>query len=477
MTKVKSRREFLKTGSAVTASFMIVPRHVLGGKGFIAPSDKVNVAGVGVGGMGFSNMQHLGPNANVTALCDTDWDYAGKCFKKFPQAKQYRDFREMLVKSKDIDAVVIATPDNTHAMIAMHAMDKGKHVYVQKPLTHDIYEARALTEMAKKHPKLVTQMGNQGHSNESNIELAEWVKAGVLGDVSKVECWTNRPVWPQGLPYPKDEVALPAGITKEGWDMWLGPAEYKAFNPAIYHFKWRGWWPFGTGALGDMACHIIDPPFRALNLGYPTTVEAYSSTFYDRDFHAAETTSESAPSASKIVFNFPARGSMPAVKLVWTDGGIIYERPEELKDQDALGWDGGGALLHGSKTKAMTGCYGDNTTLVPFDKMSSFTKPAPTIPRIAGNQGGHERNWIQAIQQGDPSFASCPFSYAGPLTETILLGNIALRVSNLKNPQGRPLVKEQIRLHWDGPGMKITNLDEANQFVKREYRKGWDLGA
>ena len=478
MEKNQSRRDFIKTTTAVAAGFMIVPRFVLGGKGFIAPSDRVNVAGIGVGGMGFNNMKNLGDFATVTALCDVDFGYASKAFQAFPKATQFRDFREMLAKKgRDIDAVVIATPDNTHALIAMHAMERGKHVYVQKPLTHDIFEARALTEAASKYKKLVTQMGNQGHSNESNIELAEWVKAGILGDVNNVEVWTNRPIWPQGLPYPTAEMPLPNGLTKEGWDLWLGPAEYRAFNAAIYHFKWRGWWPFGTGALGDMACHLVDPAFRALNLGYPTSVEASSSTFYDQDFHAAAETSESAPGSSKIVFEFPARGNMPPVKLTWTDGGIIFDRPADLKDTDPLGWDGGGVLLHGSKTEAMTGCYGVNTTLVPFEKMSSFQKPTASLRRIAGNSGGHEKNWIEAIRKDDPSFASSPFSYAGPLTETILLGNIALRTAHVKGSNGKAVLNGPTRLHWDGPGMKITNVEEANQFVKREYRKGWNLNS
>jgi len=462
-----NRKKFISSAASLTAGFFILPRHVLGGKGFIAPSDKVNVAGVGVGGMGFSNMKNLGSYANVTALCDVDSSYAAKCFNFFPNAKTFVDYREMLDKFKEsIDAVVIATPDNTHAVIALDSMKLGKHVYVQKPLTHDIYEARILNQAASKY-KVVTQMGNQGHSSNSNIELAELIKAGIIGNVDKVECWTDRPIWPQGLPYPTEEAPLPNGLSKEGWDLWIGPAQYRGFNPAIYHFKWRGWWPFGTGALGDMACHIVDPPFRALNLGYPVSVEAFASTFYEGDFKAAKTP-ESCPAASKLVFEFPERGNMPSVKLVWTDGGIKFDRPEGLKEDDALGWDGGGVVLHGSKGKAMTGCYGHHTTLVPFEKMENFKKPEPSLPRIPGeDHGGHEKNWIEAIRQNNPSLASCPFSYASPLTETILLGNIALRSAKINGGSKKLL--------WDGPNMRITNFEPANQFVKREYRKGWAL--
>jgi hypothetical protein len=285
--------------------------------------------------------------------------------------------------------------------------------------------------------------------------------------VNKVECWTDRPIWPQGLPYPTEKVPFPEGLTKEGWDLWIGPAEFHPYNPAIYHFKWRGWWPYGTGALGDMACHIIDPAFRALNLGYPTSVEAFSSTFFDRDFHAASTP-ESCPAASKLVFEFPARENFPATKLIWTDGGIKFDRPEGLKNEDPLGWDGGGAVLHGSKNTAMTGCYGHHTTLVPFEKMDTFKKPSPSLPRIIGeDEGGHEKNWIEAIRKNNPGLASSPFSYASPLTETILLGNIALRSAKLEGGSKRLL--------WDGPNMRITNFEPANQYVKREYRKGWSL--
>ncbi len=462
-----NRKHFIQTAFSLGTGITLIPRHVLGGKGYIAPSDKVAVAGIGVGGMGYTNMTYLGENASVTALCDVDFNYASHCFKAFPKAKIFLDYREMLEKFKNsFDAVVIATPDNTHAVMALECMQLGKHVYVQKPLTHDIYEARVLRQAAEKY-KVVTQMGNQGHSSTSNIELSEWVEAGIIGTVDKIECWTDRPIWPQGLLYPNSPALLPASLSKKGWDLWLGPASFHPFHPSIYHFKWRGWWPFGTGALGDMACHIIDPAFRALKLGYPSSVEAFSSTFYDRDFHAADTP-DSCPAASKIVFDFPKRGDLPQVKLIWTDGGIKFDRPEELKEDDPLGWDGGGVLIHGSKGKAMTGCYGHHTTLLPFDKMNNFVKPTPTYRRIEGeDHSGHERNWIEAILKNNPLLASSPFSYAGLLTETILLGNIALRAAKFDGGAKK--------LYWDGAEMKIANFDLANQYVKREYREGWSL--
>ncbi|MDN5203201.1 Gfo/Idh/MocA family oxidoreductase [Fulvivirgaceae bacterium BMA10] len=474
--KTTSRRNFIKDSTLATAGVMIVPRYVLGGKGYVAPSDKLNIAGIGVGGRGKDDLAGVYNKGaeNIVALCDVDETRAAATFKAYKKAKRYKDFRVMLEQQKDIDAVVIATPDNTHAVAAMAAMQLGKHVYVEKPLAHDIYEARVMTEAARKY-NVVTQMGNQGSSWEGTFQVMEWMEAGIIGDVDRVHCWTNRPIWPQGIATPKEKVKVPNTLD---WDLWLGPAKWRDYNPAYLPFKWRGWWDFGTGALGDMACHIIDPAFRALKLGYPTAVEASVGLVYVSDFVEGDFP-DSCPPSSKIHFDYPARDGMPPVKLIWYDGGIMPERPEELGADEQMGDWNGGLLFEGTKGKIMTDCYGANPRLLPTSSMQYFKQPEKSLKRVPE---GHHQNWVKACK-GEVKAVS-NFDIAGPLTEMILIGNLAIRSYLHKElkPGKKPgdwapwQYPGRKKLLWDSNNMKVTNFDQANQFVKRDYRDGWSLG-
>ena len=476
MSKKKlSRRKFLKNSAVLGSGIMIVPRSVLGGPGYIAPSDQINVAGIGVGGRGAAIIENASKvkGVNIISLCDVDFKRAGDTFKKFEAATQYADFRKMLKKEKDIDAVMIATPDHMHAVCAMAAIQRGKHVYVEKPMTHDIYEARKLTEAAREH-KVATQMGNQGSSGEGVRLIGEWFNSGVIGEVTKVHCWTNRPIWPQGVATPSGTHTPPKDLD---WDLWLGTAPQRDYNPAYLPFKWRGWWDFGTGALGDMGCHIIDPAFKVLKLGYPTAVEASVSQVYVGDFVLSDFP-DSCPPASKVHFEFPGRDGMPPVELVWYDGGIMPRRPDELGPNETMGDSDGGNLFEGTRGKIVCGVYGKNPKLLPYKAMEYFKQPEQTIPRV---EEGHVADWIKSSKEGTTT--SSNFDYAGPLTETVLMGNLAIRSYNYKvlKPGKTPTSWDpwdypgRIKLNWDGQNMKITNFDEANRFVKREYRKGWKL--
>jgi predicted dehydrogenase len=395
--------------------------------------------------MGGSNV-NAASGENIVALCDVDDNYAAGTFKRYPKAKTYRDYRKMLDQQKDIDAVIVATPDHTHAVISMAAIKSGKNVYCQKPLTHCVYEARMLTEAARK-AGVVTQMGNQGHSGEGIRLVCEWIWDGAIGAVREVHAWTNRPIWPQGLDRPEDTPAVPDTLD---WDLWLGPAPERPYNPVYLPFSWRGWWDFGTGALGDMACHIIDPAFWALKLGYPIGVEAC----------ATKVNSESAPVASIVRYEFPSRGDMPPVKLTWYDGGMMPARPEELEPNRRMGDNEGGVLFVGDKGKLVCGCYGSSPRLIPETKMQEYQRPEKTIARVDGAEGGHERDWIRCCKEGRQPSSS--FDYSGPLTETVVMGNLAIRCNGKK-------------LDWDGLNMKVTNVDEANQYVRDQYRQGWSL--
>ena len=453
-----SRREFLGGSAATAMAFTIVPNHVLGGPGRNAPSEKLNIAGVGVGGMGKNNIRACGTE-NIVALCDVDQTYAGAVYKRYPNAKQWTDFRQMLDTQKNIDAVIVATPDHSHAVVAMKAMQLGKHVYVQKPLTHNVWEARMLTRAAKKY-QVATQMGNQGHSGEGIRMVCEWIWNGAIGKVREVQAWTNRPVWPQGieLDRPQDTPPVPDGLN---WDLWLGPARERPYHPAYMPRIWRGWCDFGTGALGDMACHIMDPVFWALKLRYPTYVQACHSTYYSKMWKK-ETNWEIYPRSSIVRYQFPARAEMPPVKFTWYDGGMMPERPTELADGLRMGDNDGGALFIGEKGKLMCGCYGRNPRLLPDALMKEYKQnlPPKTIPRIPEGEGGHEQDWVRACKGGLP--ASSNFDYSGPLTETVVMGTLAIRNAGKI-------------LRWDGENMKVTNGEQANQYVRREYRKGWEL--
>ncbi len=469
-----SRRSFLTNSAAAAAGFMIVPRHVLGGKGYTAPSDRLRVAGIGVGGKGESDIAEFakGP-ADIVVLCDVDERRAANSVKRFPKAKFYKDFREMLEKEhKNIDAVSVSTPDHTHAVAAMAAMQLGKHVYVQKPLTHDIYEARMLTQAAKKY-KVVTQMGNQGASGDGVRQLMEWYNAGTIGDVHTVYCWTNRPVWPQGLPWPTQKAEIPKELD---WNLWLGTAPKKDYVDKLVPFNWRGWWDYGTGALGDMGCHIVEPPFRVLGLGYPTSAEASVGSVYVDEFKQGYFP-DSCPPSSHVIMSFAGKKGKPDIKLHWMDGGIQPERPEELGPNERMGDGGNGAIFIGTKGKMMCGTYGMYPSLLPT-KRTSEVKVKQTIARVPE---GHYVQWVNACIAGyGKNELSAPFEIAGPLTETILMGNLAIRSYDVRKPKadgkGFDFPGRYIKLLWDGPNMKITNFDDANQFVKRTYRDGWSLG-
>lgn len=463
----KSRREFIRNTAMAGAGFFIVPRHVLG-KGYVAPSDKLNIAGIGAGGKGQSDIAEFfkSKNVNIVALCDVDDRQAVASRKSFPNAKYFKDYREMLDKEgKNIDAVSVSTPDHTHAVAAIAAMSLGKHVYVQKPLTHDIYEARMLTEAAKKY-KVVAQMGNQGASGDGVRQMQEWYKAGTIGDAHTIVCWTNRPVWPQGFGKPK---GAPDEIPPElDWKLWLGPNEFEEYHKQYVPFNWRGYWSFGTGALGDMGCHIIDPAFKTVGLGYPSEVECSVANVYEQMWNASYYP-ESCPLSSSLKLKFPMKKGKPDVKLYWMDGGIAPERPEELKEGEKMGDDGGGAIIIGTKGKMMCGTYGSNPTLLPSSRNKEVNVPK-TLARVPE---GHYIQWVNACIAGyGKKELSSGFEYAGPLTETILMGNLALRAWNIKEGRNFPGRK---KLLWDAANMRITNFEPANQFVKREYKNGYKL--
>ncbi len=449
-----SRRDFISSAAAV-AAFTVVPRHVLGGAGNTPPSEKLNIAGVGVGGMGKNNIANCA-GENIVALCDVDTKYAADVFKTYPNARTWTDFRKMLDEQKDIDAVVIATPDHSHAMIAMAAMQRGKHVYVQKPLTRTVWEARMLTEAARKY-KVQTQMGNQGHSSEDVRLICEWIWDGAIGHVHEVHCWTNRPVWPQGIGRPKDAPSVPSTLD---WDLWIGPAPMRPYNPTYLPFNWRAWIDFGAGALGDMGCHVMDAAFWSLKLKYPTSVEASHS--YDvQEMWTRFDNKETYPRAEVVHYQFPAREGMPPVKLHWYDGGILPARPEDLEPGRRI--PESGTIFVGDKGKLMCATYSENARIFPESKMRAYlrnNKPGKTLRRVEGGQSGHEKDWIKACK-GGPA-ASSNFDYAGPFTETVVMGNLAVL-----NP-GK-------KLEWDGENMRMTNDETANSYVRPEYRKGWSL--
>lgn len=472
------RRTFLKNGALAASAFFIVPRHVLG-RGFVAPSDKLNVAAVGSGGKGSSdivNAWHKGAN-NVVALCDVDWKYAKSTAEKFPDAPRYTDYREMFDKHKEIDAVTISTPDHTHAVIAMAAMQRGWHVYVQKPLTHNIYEARQLTEAARRY-KIVSQMGNQGASNPGVQQMVRWYDEGLIGKVHTVYVWTNRPVWPQGIPVPSDAPEVPEGLD---WNSWIGPATPVQYTPAYHPFKWRGWWNFGTGALGDMGCHLIDMPFRILHLGYPVEVEASVGQVFLRDW-VPEWIPEGCPPSSSVQIKFPAsaKNKLP-VNMIWSDGGIRPFHPDLIPVEHPLGEDTGqnGVLMIGKKGVMSCGVYGK------FAKVYRKGKEVLYRPELDKNpdlpEYGHQLLWTEACKAGFDSpqhkALTSSFDFAGPLTETVLMGNLAIRSYSLRTArkEGGFDYPGRKKLLWDGQHLKITNFDEANQFVRRPYREGWSL--
>lgn len=454
-----SRRALLRRTALATAAFQIVPGYVLGLNGQTPPSGKLNIAGIGVGGMGGSNIKKCAEaGENIVALCDVDTTYAAHTFKEHPGAKVYTDYREMLEKQKDIDAVVIATPDHVHAPIAMACMRAGKHVYVQKPMAYSVGEARAMTEASRQY-KVITQMGNQGRSGDGVRMVCEWIWAGAIGTVREVHAWTNRPVWPQGIEIgrPTETPPVPAGFD---WDKWLGPAPLRPYHPCYHPQSWRAWCDFGTGSLGDLGCHVMDCVYWALKLKYPVSVEGNISTYWGGFWKKTEPKNEQFPRSSIVRYKFPEREGLPPVSLTWWDGGLMPARPEELEEGRQMGDSDGGVLFVGDKGKLMCGCYGRSPRLIPETSMKGFHLPPKTIERIPGGEAGHEKNWLQAIKDGKPAISN--FDYSGPFAEMVLLGNLAVRFP-------------ERRLLWDGPNMKVTNDADAQAFVTRKYRDGWTL--
>jgi len=438
--RVISRRTVLKGSAAAAFGFYFVPRRVLGGPGHQAASDRLNVAGIGVGGKGSSDVGGMS-SENIVALCDADDRRAARTYRRFPDAKRFRDYRVLFDKmSNQIDAVTVSTPDHHHAPASMLALKLGKHVFCQKPLTHSVYEARRMAEVAREK-KVATIMGIQGHCSEGARLICEMIWAGLIGDVKELHYWTNRPIWPQGLDRPKDKPAVPEGLD---WDVWLGPAPWRPYHPAYLPFKWRGWWDFGTGALGDIGCHSIAAAFWALDLGHPTSIEAQTSRRYE----------ETAPKWSIVTYQFPA-GKMPngkerlPIKLTWWDGGKIPPRPPELESNRKMGING--HMIVGTKGTIFNG------RIIPETKFKDLMKEPPpkTLPRSPGIY----KEFIRACKGGQKTVAD--FTFSGALTEMVLAGNLAVRT-------GRKIL-------WDGPKMRCTNVPEANQYVRREYRKGWTL--
>jgi predicted dehydrogenase len=488
---VDSRRDFLKKTAVAAAGFSVVPSLAVSGLGHRAPSDKLNIAGIGIGGKGFPNLRGMSTE-NITALCDVDWKYAGKCFEYFPGAKRYQDWRKMFDEMGDsVDAVMVATADHTHAIIAATALSMGKHVYCQKPLTHSVYESRLLTRLAAKH-KVATQMGNQGNSGDGVRQVCEWIWNGEIGDVKEVHAWTDRPIWPQGLNRPEPGMWVPDTLN---WDLFIGPAPMRPYHEIYTPWNWRGWWDFGTGAFGDMACHVLDPVYQALRLGYPVEVHGSSTQF----------NTDSAPQAETVEFEFPARENvgkqkMPAVKVYWYDGGILPRRPDLLPEgEDLMADELGGLIFVGSKDTLITSCGGFNARLLS-GRIPAVTPYLRRIPGAVGYvDGPHEQDWIRACKESPENRVegTSHFGYSGPFNEMVLLGVLAIRLQSLNKS-----------LKWDAGNMRFTNistsdelkivtsdefkvidghphfntqykkfnaLETASEYISHTYRKGWKL--
>jgi predicted dehydrogenase len=441
-----SRRGFLKNTAAAMATVSIVPGYILGLGGATPPNSKLNIAGIGIGGQGGADIEACS-SENIVALCDVDSKYAAKRFAQFPNAKQHRDFRKMLeAMDKEIDAVVIGTPDHTHAAIAMWAMKRGKHVYCEKPLAHSIHEVRALVDASKKF-KVASQLGNQGHSYDSIRALREWIEDGAIGAVREVHAMCKSVY---GRPNRIEDVkkAFPIPETLD-WDLWLGPAKERNYNPMYIPGSWRGWSAFGTGVIGDWTCHVVDPVFWSLDLGAPTHIEAVETEGYDPAKHF-----ETFPTGSIINYYFGAKGNRPAVKLTWYDGSQRPPKPEELGNGKLPDI---GALVVGDKGKIVYGSHGaGGLQIIPKDRMEGYSQQPKRLPKSPG----HQREWINACKIGGQS--NSPFSYGGPLTELALLGIIAMQFKGRK-------------LDWDGPNMNFTNCPEANAYLKPSFRQGWIL--
>jgi predicted dehydrogenase len=444
------RRTFLKT-SAAAFGFHFIPRHVLGGEGKLPPSSKLNLAAIGAGGQAAGDLSNM-TSENIVALCDVDDRHAADMFKRFPQAKRYRDFRKMLdEQAAKLDCVLVGTPDHTHAVAAMATMNYGKHVYCEKPLAHSVAEVRAMREAARSR-KLITQVGNQGHSFDSIRVFCEWIWDGAIGNVTEVHagCDAFSDIYCQVRNLATVAKARPAVPKELDWDLWQGPAAVRPYNPAYSPFTWRGWTRYGTGALGDWVCHIVDPVFWALDLDMPTSIQAKTAG-YDPAKDA-----DTFPAGAQVTFEFPAKGKRGPLKLVWYDGNQRIPRPAELEAGRQV--VGIGAVVIGDRGKIMYGSHGaGGCRLIPETKMQAYKRPEPKIPRV---RGSHQQEWLNAVREGRQ--ADSPFEYGGRLSEIGLLGAISIRMSGQK-------------LEYDEKAMRFTNVEEANRLLSPSYRKGWSL--
>ena len=498
MSNSMTRRSFLQKSGTAALGLTIIPNVVMGKSfsGVAAPSDKLNIAIVGIGGMGNSNLNAVKPTENIVALCDVDWKYAANVFEANPGAKKYWDWRKMYDEmGKSIDAVIVATADHTHAIIAATAMTLGKHVFVQKPLTHTVYESRLLTKLAAKY-KVATQMGNQGSSGSGVRQICDWISDGVIGEVTRVDCGTNRPIWPQGLNTPTQGQWVPDTLN---WELFTGPAKLVPFNEIYHPWNWRGWWNYGTGALGDMACHVMHPIFKGLKLGYPTKVQGSSTLLL----------TDCAPMAQSIRLTFPTRPKMntnkvkyPEVEVYWTDGGITPLLPKGMPYDKRLDIDGP-VIFHGTKDTLICSCYGANPWLLSGRTPNSpkTQREVPSIEGRRGDSGAHEMDWVRACKESPESRVETAsnFSEAGPFNEMVVMGVLAVRLQGLKR-----------ELLWDGEKMEFTNISDtdeisvtlsdnfkienghptfdapkekfnakafAQELIKHTYRDGWSLPA
>jgi len=462
-----TRRRFLGGTSLSVAAFTILPASVLGLRGQTPPSGKLNIAGIGFGGQGASDLGQM-ESENIVALCDVDKRHAGPIFRKYPKAAQFTDYHKMLDEVKEIDGVVIATPDHHHAFASIAALKHGKHVYCEKPLTHSVWEARQV-RLAAQSANRATQMGNQGQASRETRRLCELVWSGAIGKVHEVHIWTDRPsrglfdeYWPQGTRRPKETPPVPDTLD---WNLWLGPAPERPYNPVYLPFVWRGWWDFGTGALGDIGCHSMDPVFRALKLGAPTSVQAASTRVNEDTFPLGSTVTYefAARDAAPQPHNIYTRGQsgmqaggieMPPCKLHWSDGGLRPPRPDGLPDGQKMGDNG--TMLIGDNGFILNG------RVYPDARRAEVGNPPNFIP----DSPGHYVEWIQACKGGKT--AGSYFDWAGPLAESVLLGNVALRVQ----------LREELTLYklkWNSGDLKFTNLEDANKYLRRDYRAGWSL--
>ena len=464
-----SRKEFLGKAALATAGFTILPSQVISGLGYKAPSDKLNIAGIGIGGMGRGNLQRM-ETENIVALCDVDWGVsrinAPRVFETYPKAARYYDWRRMYDEmGKSIDAIMCATADHTHAIMAAYAIQMGKHAFVQKPLTHSVYESRLLTKLAEKY-QVATQMGNQGSSAEGVRLICEWIWNGEIGEVRRIEAYTNRPIWPQGMSAPSEVHPIPDTLK---WDLFIGPAKYRPFNTAYHPWSWRGWWDFGTGALGDMACHVMHPVFAAMKLEYPTKVVGSSTPF----------TMDSPPMAEIVHLIYPERKrppdikiNLPEVHVTWYDGGLKPQFPDNWPVDRV---QNSGVIFHGTKDKLVCGEYGTDPILL--------SGRVPNVPKTLRRAEGHEQDWIRACKESPANRvkSASDFSEAGPFNEMVVMGVLATRLQALNKV-----------LHWDGLNMTFTNITDndririsreeslpakafADELIRHTYREGWSL--